>query len=171
MTAAVAPAGAAVRPAPAGRPYRFELVKLVAQWRVRALLVACWTGPGLLVAVVSRQSSLPADTVFGRWMGQSGWAGPLVVLAFACSWVLPLVTSLVAGDFFNSRKVDPQAMNHAIIGLQLLKDAEIPVVAIEGNHDQHDAMSSFSWMRSLSQWGYLKLLEPARAPEGGFALL
>lgn len=78
---------------------------------------------------------------------------------------------LVAGDFFNSRKVDPQAMNHAIIGLQLLKDAEIPVVAIEGNHDQHDAMSSFSWMRSLSQWGYLKLLEPARAPEGGFALV
>src|SRR4051812_49665978 len=33
-------------------------------------------------------------------MGQTGWAGPLVVLAFSCSWVLPLVTSLVAGDVF-----------------------------------------------------------------------
>ena len=69
---------------------------------------------------------------------------------------------LICGDFFNSRKVDPQAMNHAIIGLQMLKDAGIPVVAIEGNHDQHesDAVNRFSWMRSLSQWGYLTLLEP-----------
>ncbi|HEX8457689.1 MAG TPA: DNA repair exonuclease [Pyrinomonadaceae bacterium] len=69
---------------------------------------------------------------------------------------------LICGDFFNSRKVDPQAMNHAIIGLQMLKDEGIPVVAIEGNHDQHesDAVNRFSWMRSLSQWGYLILLEP-----------
>jgi len=69
---------------------------------------------------------------------------------------------LICGDFFNSRKVDPQAMNHAIIGLQMLKEAGIPVVAIEGNHDQHesDAVNRFSWMRSLSQWGYLALLEP-----------
>src|SRR3954470_15474708 len=33
-------------------------------------------------------------------MGQTGWAGSLVVLTFACSWVLPLLTSLVAGDVF-----------------------------------------------------------------------
>jgi ABC-2 type transport system permease protein len=84
------------------RGYRFELVKLLAQWPVRLALLVCWLGPALLVAVISRQSSLPADTVFGRWMGQTGWAGPLVVLAFSCSWVLPLLTSLVAGDVFAS---------------------------------------------------------------------
>jgi ABC-2 type transport system permease protein len=88
------------RPAPVRRSYRFELVKLLAQWRIRLVLLACWLGPALLVAVISQQSSLPADTVFGRWMSQSGWAGPLVVLAFSCSWVLPLLTSLVAGDVF-----------------------------------------------------------------------
>jgi ABC-2 type transport system permease protein len=33
-------------------------------------------------------------------MGQSGWAGSLVVLSFCCSWVLPLLTALVAGDVF-----------------------------------------------------------------------
>jgi ABC-2 type transport system permease protein len=33
-------------------------------------------------------------------MNQTGWAGSLVVLSFACSWVLPLLTSLVAGDVF-----------------------------------------------------------------------
>ena len=101
MTAtAVAAPATVLRPAPAVRGYRFELVKLVAQWRIRLLLAACWLGPAVLVAVVSQQSSLPSDTVFGRWMGQSGWAGPLVVLSFCCSWVLPFLTSLVAGDVF-----------------------------------------------------------------------
>jgi ABC-2 type transport system permease protein len=33
-------------------------------------------------------------------MSQTGWAGALVVLTFCCSWVLPLLTSLVAGDVF-----------------------------------------------------------------------
>jgi ABC-2 type transport system permease protein len=43
---------------------------------------------------------LPSDTVFGRWMSQTAWAEPLVVLSFSCSWVLPVLTSLVAGDVF-----------------------------------------------------------------------
>ena len=78
---------------------------------------------------------------------------------------------LIVGDFFNSRKVDPQAMNHAIIGLQKLKDAGIPVIAIEGNHDQRDTTSNYSWMRSLSQWGFLKLLEPSHDEAGNFELV
>jgi ABC-2 type transport system permease protein len=98
--AAVALPRADAWPASVRRSYRFELTKLLAQWPIRLLLGACWLGPALFVAVVSRQSSLPTDTVFGRWMGQTGWAGPLVILSFACSWVLPLLTSLVAGDVF-----------------------------------------------------------------------
>ena len=78
---------------------------------------------------------------------------------------------LIAGDLFNSRKVDPQAMNHAMAGLELLKEAGIPVLAIEGNHDQRDAISDFSWLRSLSQWGFLKLLEPTRDAEGHITLV
>src|SRR5205085_205214 len=78
---------------------------------------------------------------------------------------------LIAGDFFNARKVEPEAMNHAMAGLRLLHDAGIPVVAIEGNHDQKDAVSDYSWMRSLSRWGYLKLLEPAHDEEGHLALV
>lgn len=69
---------------------------------------------------------------------------------------------LICGDFFDRRNVDPQAMNHAMVGLKELKAAGIPVVAIEGNHDQSDVLTDFSWMRSLSQWEYLILLEPAR---------
>ncbi|MBA3248176.1 MAG: metallophosphoesterase family protein [Pyrinomonadaceae bacterium] len=78
---------------------------------------------------------------------------------------------LIAGDFFNARKVEPEAMNHAIAGLELLREAGIPVVAIEGNHDQRDLISDYSWMRSLSRWGYLKLLEPAHDEEGHLALI
>jgi len=73
---------------------------------------------------------------------------------------------LIAGDFFDRRNIDPQTMNHALAGLQLLKDARIPVVAIEGNHDRRDAVSDYSWMRSFSQAGFFILLEPARAEEG-----
>jgi ABC-2 type transport system permease protein len=100
MTASVAASGAVARPTPVLRGYRFELVKLVSQWRIRVLLGVCWIAPAAFVAVVSLQSSLPADTVFGRWMHGTGWAGALVVLAFSSTWALPLLTALVAGDVF-----------------------------------------------------------------------
>ncbi|HEV2346155.1 MAG TPA: ABC transporter permease [Actinocrinis sp.] len=91
---------AAVRPVPVARTYRFELVKQFSSWRVRLLLLACLIGPGLLVAGISLQSTLPSDTLFGRWMHTTGWAGPLVTLGVAGTWALPLVASLVAGDVF-----------------------------------------------------------------------
>jgi ABC-2 type transport system permease protein len=88
------------RPVSVARAYRFELTKLLSQWRVRLLIAACWLAPALFVAVISQQSSLPVDTLFGRWMHATGWAGPLVILGFSGSWALPLLTSLVAGDVF-----------------------------------------------------------------------
>lgn len=91
---------AEARPAPLLRGYRFELVKQLSQWRIRLLLAACWIAPAIFVAVVSAQTALPADTVFGRWMHATGWAGSLVILGFSCQWVLPLLTALVAGDVF-----------------------------------------------------------------------
>jgi ABC-2 type transport system permease protein len=84
------------------RGYRFELVKLLAQWRVRVLIALCWIGPAVTVVVVSGQSTLPSDTLFGREMHATGWAGALVVLSFAGSWFFPLLTSVVAGDVFSS---------------------------------------------------------------------
>ncbi|HEX6471491.1 MAG TPA: ABC transporter permease [Streptosporangiaceae bacterium] len=101
MTATVAaPTKIHARPAPVLRGYRFELVKLLSQHRTRLLLAACWIVPAAFVAAVSLQNSLPADTVFGRWMHATGWAGSLVVLDFSCTWALPLLTALVAGDVF-----------------------------------------------------------------------
>ena len=82
------------------RGYRFELVKLLSLWRVRLLLVAAWIGPAVVVVAAAKQGLLPADTVFGRWLHATGWAAPLVGLGASGMWVLPLLTSVVAGDVF-----------------------------------------------------------------------
>lgn len=67
---------------------------------------------------------------------------------------------IMCGDFFHKRSVPPETMNYAVAGLQLMKDAGIPVVAIEGNHDQKHTDSDYSWLRSLANWDLLYLLEP-----------
>jgi ABC-2 type transport system permease protein len=110
MTATVADAPAAgagaepagARPVPVGRILNFELVKQFSAWRVRLLIVLCWLGPGLLVFAMDQQGNLPSDTLFGRWMHATGWAGPLVALGFCGTWGLPLISSVVAGDVFAS---------------------------------------------------------------------
>ncbi|HEV7147146.1 MAG TPA: ABC transporter permease [Pedococcus sp.] len=100
LAEAAVTAGPMTSPANLRSSFRFESVKLFSQWRIRILLVACWVGPALFIAGASAQSTLPSDTVFGRWLFSSGWAGSLVVLSFACTWALPLLTALVAGDVF-----------------------------------------------------------------------
>jgi ABC-2 type transport system permease protein len=102
VTAAIIAPAAAGQTIPVARAYRFELVKLIAQWRLRLLILAAWIVPAVLVTEVSRQSTLPADTVFGRWMHTTGWAGSLVVLGFVGIYALPLLTSIVAGDVFSA---------------------------------------------------------------------
>ena len=73
---------------------------------------------------------------------------------------------LICGDFFHKRNVDPQTMNHAVFGLRKMAEARIPVVVIEGNHDQHYNDINHSWLRSLSDWGLVKLLEPQVTENG-----
>jgi DNA repair protein SbcD/Mre11 len=73
---------------------------------------------------------------------------------------------IMCGDFFHKRSVPPETMNYAVAGLNLLKDAGIPVVAIEGNHDQRHTDSEYSWLRSLANWNLLYLLEPVPGEDG-----
>ncbi len=67
---------------------------------------------------------------------------------------------IMCGDFFHKRNVPPETMNYAVAGLNMMKDAGIPVIAIEGNHDQKHTDSPYSWLRSLANWNLLHLLEP-----------
>jgi DNA repair exonuclease SbcCD nuclease subunit len=72
---------------------------------------------------------------------------------------------IMCGDFFHKRAVPPETMNYAVEGLTMMREAGIPFVGIEGNHDQKHTDSEFSWLRSLASWGLLTLLEPTT--EGG----
>jgi ABC-type multidrug transport system ATPase subunit/ABC-type transport system involved in multi-copper enzyme maturation permease subunit len=81
---------------------RMESAKLAVQLKTWAVLSTCLAGPFAFAAAVKLQSSLPDDTLFGRWARTSGFAVPLVVLGFAASWALPALTSVVGGDIFSS---------------------------------------------------------------------
>lgn len=67
---------------------------------------------------------------------------------------------VMSGDFFHKKSVPPETMNYAFAGLSKLREHGIPVVTIEGNHDQKHTDSDHSWLRSLSNWGLVHLLEP-----------
>ena len=82
------------------RTLPWELRKLAAQTRVRVALLVCLLGPAVVALVLSAQSGLPKDTLFGRHVLTSGFALPLVLLGFCSLWVFPLLTSLVAGEVF-----------------------------------------------------------------------
>jgi len=81
---------------------RTELSRLARQARVRGLLVVCLLAPFVFAAVVAGAGTLPADTLYGRWLRESAAAEPLVVLAFAASWAFPLLGSVVAGDLLSA---------------------------------------------------------------------
>ena len=81
--------------------YRWEVAKLAALVRTRAMLVGCLVAPPLVVLALRGQTP-PADTLYGRYIHDSGYAMPLLLLGFATQWVFPLLTSLVAGDIFAS---------------------------------------------------------------------
>jgi DNA repair exonuclease SbcCD nuclease subunit len=76
---------------------------------------------------------------------------------------------LIGGDLFHVGQILPKTFAKTIETLQPLKDANIPCIAIEGNHDWIHRRDSISWMEALSQMGYIHLLRPSRTEEGGYS--
>ena len=75
---------------------------------------------------------------------------------------------LIGGDLFHVGQILPRTFAKTIETLQPLKDANIPCIAIEGNHDWIHRRDSISWMEALSQMGYIHLLRPSRTEDGGY---
>jgi len=86
----------------AGSVYRIELRKLANQISTRAAAIACCLGPFGFALILALQSSVPSDTLFGRWVHTSGFALSLVVLSFAGSYGLPILAGVLAGDIFSA---------------------------------------------------------------------
>ncbi len=74
---------------------------------------------------------------------------------------------VIAGDLFEHRNIQPATLNQAQVCLQMLQEAGIPVLAIEGNHDNLPYGTKTNWLRYLSDWNLLILLEPEATDEGG----
>lgn len=73
---------------------------------------------------------------------------------------------IIAGDLFEHRNIQPATLNQAQGCLDMLREAGIPVLAIEGNHDNRPYGTKTSWLRYLADWGLLKLLEPGNVAGG-----
>jgi ABC-2 type transport system permease protein len=82
--------------------YRVECRKLVAQARVRWLLVFLLVVPWIYIGLILHQDRLPLETLYGRYLKDTGYATPLAMLVYASQWVLPLIAALIAGDIFSS---------------------------------------------------------------------
>jgi ABC-2 type transport system permease protein len=82
--------------------WRAERRKLAGQPALRLAALVCLLGPFAFAAVLKMQSGVPADTLFGMWVHQSGFAIPLVVLSFAGSWGFPVLAGVLAGDILAS---------------------------------------------------------------------
>jgi len=84
------------------RAYRAERRKLATQLAPRVLALLCVLSPFAFAAILNSQTGSPADTIFGVWVHSSGFAIPLVVLAFAGSWGFPVLAGVLAGDIFSA---------------------------------------------------------------------
>jgi DNA repair exonuclease SbcCD nuclease subunit len=67
---------------------------------------------------------------------------------------------VVAGDLFNKRSIDALTLIQAQGALQRLKEAGIPAIAVEGNHDRSYYRDGVSWLQFLCWQGLLILLNP-----------
>ena len=66
---------------------------------------------------------------------------------------------ILAGDLFEKRAIDALTLNQAMIGLEKLKRAKIPCIAVEGNHELAYHDEYVGWMQFLAQRELLILLD------------
>jgi len=67
---------------------------------------------------------------------------------------------LISGDLFEQRNINAPTYVQARHVLMRLKEAGIPCIAIEGNHDRAFLRDGISWLESLGYEGLLRLIKP-----------
>ncbi len=66
---------------------------------------------------------------------------------------------LISGDLFDKRSINAPTYVQAVHVLSLLKEADIPCIAIEGNHDRRFVKDGMSWLESLEWEGLLSVIK------------
>lgn len=67
---------------------------------------------------------------------------------------------VLAGDLFEKRSIEALTLNQAMIGLERLRAANIPCIAVEGNHELVYQHETIGWMQFLANRQLLILLNP-----------
>lgn len=65
---------------------------------------------------------------------------------------------LLAGDLFHKRTVEARTFVQTAGLLSVLKEGNIPVLAIEGNHERPFFSEGFSWLDGLAELDLLRVL-------------
>lgn len=73
---------------------------------------------------------------------------------------------ILAGDLFQKRAIDALTLNQAVKGLERLRAAKIPCIAVEGNHEMAYLNDTLSWVSFLALNDLLILLNPKVDSEG-----
>ncbi len=77
---------------------------------------------------------------------------------------------LITGDFFDQRSISPDVYNQAVFVLKKFKEKNIPVIAIEGNHDFKEVHRMLnirgSWYQALANNELLQFLYLEENEEG-----
>ena len=73
---------------------------------------------------------------------------------------------LISGDLFHNKNVNALALRDAVQVLTKLDEADIPVIAIQGNHDSTLRKKDLTWMEYLHENGKLILLESGSIGDG-----
>ncbi len=77
--------------------------------------------------------------------------------------------TMISGDLFDRRELSPDVLERTEKLLEKLKDSDIKVIAIEGNHDRILSFEGNSWLEYLSKEGMLTLLKPSVDENGEIA--
>jgi len=67
--------------------------------------------------------------------------------------------AICAGDLFNRFTINPVTFDQALAGLDILRQAGVPIVDIQGNHDRARYGESRSWLQTLASQGLLTYLD------------
>src|SRR5579875_95061 len=74
--------------------------------------------------------------------------------------------AICAGDLFNRFTINPVTFDQAHAGLSMLREAGVPIVDIQGNHDRTRYGEAKSWLDSFADQGLLTHLDVLTGPDG-----
>ncbi|MGH2458454.1 MAG: metallophosphoesterase family protein [Chloroflexota bacterium] len=87
---------------------------------------------------------------------------------FACEYVANARPdfAVCTGDLFNRFTINPVTFDQAYAGLAMLREAGVPIVDIQGNHDRTRYGEAKNWLDSFADQGLLTHLDVLTGPDG-----